>query len=159
MKFFYLILLILFSSCFNNDNMSKKILPANFCGYGVIKFSKSYNGTIRYLEFYPISEAKYPDPTLANKIKISINNGIIIRGNNSTKLWQELLETNNLNPDEYGYYKSLIFLNLSNNKLEYDYDKIIPNEVLIQKEIFRTKLFDYIDGKLVISNYKVFRSL
>jgi hypothetical protein len=159
MKTFYLILLILFSSCFNNENMSKKIPPANFCGYGVIKFSKSYNGSIRYMEFYPISEAKYPDAAFANKIKISINNGIIIRGNNSTKLWQELIETNNLNPDEYGYYKSLIFLNLSNNKLEYDYNKIIPNEVLIQKELFRTKIFDYIDGKLVISNYKVFCSL
>lgn len=159
MKTFYLILLILFSSCFNNDKFTKKIPSANFCGYGVIKFSKSYNGSIRYMEFYPISEAKYPDATFANKLKISINNGLIIRGNNSTKLWQELVEKNNLSPDEYGYYKSLIYLNLSNSKLQYDFNKIIPNEVLIQKQIFRTKIFDYTDGKLVISNYKVFRSL
>lgn len=159
MKNFYLILLILFSSCFNNDNMSMKIPPANFCGYGVIKFSKSYNGSIRYMEFYPISEAKYPDTAFANKIKISINNGIIIRGNNSTKLWKDLIVSNTLSPDEYGYYKCFIFLDLSINKLEYDYRRPIPNEVLIQKEIFKTKTFDYTSGKLGISNYKIFRCL
>lgn len=159
MKTFYLILVILFSSCFNNYNVSKELPPNNFCGYGVIKFSKSFNGSIRYMEFYPISEAKYPDAIFANKIKISINNGIIIRGNNSTKLWQDLIETNSLNPDEYGYCKSLIFLDLSNNTLEYNYENPIPNEVLIQKEIFKTKTFDYINGKLGISNYEIFSSL
>lgn len=159
MKTFYLILFILFSSCFNNYNISKKLPPNNFCGYGVIIFSKSFSGSIRYMVFYPISEAKDPDAVFANKIKISIYNGIIIRGNNSTKLWQDLIETNSLNPDEYGHYKSLIFLDLSNNTLEYNYEKPIPNEVLIQKEIFKTKTFDYVNGKLCISDYEIFRSL
>jgi hypothetical protein len=158
-NFFCLILLIFCTSCFNNSDTTKEITHANFCGYGVIVFSKSLSGSIRYMEFYPVSEAKYPDKVFIKKIKISLNSGIIIRGNNSTKLWQELIETNNSNPDEYGYYKSLIFLNLSNNKLKYNFKKSIPNEVLIQNEIFKTKVFDYVDGKLVISNYKIFNSL
>ncbi|MFH7010885.1 hypothetical protein ACHRV5_03385 [Flavobacterium sp. FlaQc-52] len=159
MKFFYLTLLCMFLSCSKNENISKELPTQNFCGYGVIKFSKSYSGSIRYMEFYPISKTQHPDSILANKLKISIKNGLIIRGDNSTKLWQDLIQTNNLNPDEYGYYKSLIFLDLSNNTLEYDYKNPISNEVLIQKEIFQTKTFDYIKGELVISNYKILHSL
>lgn len=104
-------------------------------------------------------KADYPDSISANKLKISINNGIIFRGNNSTKLWQDLIKTNNENPDEYGYYKSLIFLNLSGNTLKYDYKSPIPNEVLIKEKIFKTKTFDYINGKLDIADYEIIRTL
>lgn len=159
MKNVYLVLAFIILSCSGNENISKKLPPNDFCGYGVIVFSKSYSGSIRYMEFYPISEAKYSDVFFANKIKVSINKGIIIRGNNSTKLWQDLIDTNNLNPDEYGYYKSLIFLDLSSNTLEYNYKNPIPNEVLIQKEIFKTKTFDYVSGKLNISDYEILRPL
>ncbi len=159
MKTNYLILLFLFLSCFNNDNITNKVPLNNFCGYGVIKFSKSYEGSIRYMEFFPIIEAKYSDIVYANKIKININNGIIIRGNNSTNLWQALIKSNKILPDEYGYYKSLIFIDLSYNTLEYNYKRPIPNEILIQNKIFKTKTFDYIKGKLNISNYKIFYPL
>lgn len=154
-----LFVLCLFLISCKDRNVSDELPSHNFCGYGVIKFSKSYNGSIRYLEFYPIYRANHPDNNLVNELNISIKNGIIIRGNNSTKLWQDLIKTNASEPDKFGYCKSLIFLDLSKSTLKYDYNRPIPNEILLQKKVFRTKTFDYVKGKLDILNYKIFQSL
>ena len=158
---FILFILYFFLSSCNSRNVSEELPSHNFCGYGLIEFSKSYSGSIRYMVFYPIYKADFPDLNFANNLKITIKNGIIIRGKNSTKLWQALIEKNNLNPDEYGYYKSLIFLDLSNNTLEYNYDRPIPNEVIFIDNYFKTKTFDNIKhkGKLDILDYEIFYSL
>lgn len=158
MKSIYSILFLLLLSC-KNDNVSENLPVSNFCGYGVIKFSKSYNGSIRYMEFYPMYNATTPDSTFANKINVSIKRGIIIRGNNSTQLWQDLIKFNNSKMDHYGYYKSLLFIDLSNNTMHYDYKRPIPNEVLLQNKIFRTITYDYINGEFDILKFQIFKSL
>lgn len=161
-KFYFLLVLVFILSCSKDDKVSKKIPPNDFCGYGVIKFSKSFTGTERYMTFYPISQSNSPDANYANKINIKVYYGIIIRGRNYTKLWQDLFIANTLSPDQYGYYKSLIFLDLSKNTIKYDYSRKIPNEVTINGVSFDTKVFDYIptnDELIKISNYKIFQSL
>jgi len=157
--YFFLLSILLFFSC-GDDNISKKLPANNFCGYGVLLYSKSFHGPVRYMEFYPMIKANRPDVNFAKKIGISIKNGIIIRGSNSTQLWQDLRKSNNKNPDEYGFYKALIFLDLSDNKLKYNYKSPIPNEVIIQNKVFKTRTYDYFTfGKCNIASYKILRSL
>lgn len=154
--------IIFFIAC-TRKNVSKELPNHNFCGYGIIEFSKSYVGSVRYMVFYPMIESPHPDPKIHNKIKVYVEKGMIIRGTNSTDLWNDLIKNNNTKNDYYGYCKALIFLDLSKNTLKYNYSRIIPNEICIGKTIFKTKVFDYkpsFHEKFIkISNYKIIKSV
>ncbi|MDR6969103.1 hypothetical protein J2X31_003129 [Flavobacterium arsenatis] len=137
-----IIFLLVLISCKNDSKYVQDEMPTKkFSGYGIISFSKSYNGSIRYMEFYPILKSDNHDSTVEKNIKIFLTKGVIIRGNNDTKLWQDLIKSHNLEADESGFCKSLIFLKYDNS-FSFNYEKPIPNSLDLKERHFKTKTFD-----------------
>lgn len=154
MKAIVVLFLILLSCKGDPEYVQNKKPSRNFYGYGFILFSKSYQGSIRYMEFYPIVKTNEID-FVKIKLKGNIKNGIVIRVNNSSKLWQSLLKSTDVMPDEYGFYKKLIFLDYECEK-EFNYDRPIPNIVNLSGKIFQTKIYDCMaNGQVKINKYKI----
>lgn len=163
MKYIYFTsILILILSCTkkNNEKISLHFPPADFCGYGIAVFSKSTAGSIRYMEFYPILYSTNLDTELEKRITISVKNGLVLRVTADCILWKNLVASNHTQSDQYGFYKSLIFIDLRNSRQKYNYDRPIPNEIILGKKIFITKTFDYGGSELTkVQMFKILKTL
>ena len=83
---------------------------AVYSGYGVVNFSYSRTGEIRYIEFYPICTNNIECVERENITNSSFGEGIVIRENTNSKIWNTLIKDKSIikNDEEYG--KALIYI-------------------------------------------------
>ena len=108
----FLLLMVTLFGCSKRTANCEIIISdyAVYRGYGVVNFSYSRTGGIRYIEFYPICTNNIKYIERENITNSSFGEGIIIRENSSSKIWNTLIKDKSIikNDDEFG--KALIYI-------------------------------------------------
>jgi hypothetical protein len=126
-------LIILIAIFASNCTRQKNIYVGNlnpvrsFKGYGVILFQQSFNGTTRYMEFYPLIAAEEFDKE--KLIDEKPKNGIVIVGYNQTPLWFTLKADTTIVPNEDNYGKAFIFIDYKYIESKDNYISKVGNEI------------------------------
>ena len=110
-KLFFLLMISLFGCSKRTADCEILISDyAVYSGYGVINFSYSRTGEIRYIEFYPICTNNIECVERENITNSSFGEGIVIRENTNSKIWNTLIKDKSIikNDEEYG--KALIYI-------------------------------------------------
>lgn len=156
---FFLTISMALTGCSNKKESKDVInLVENYDGYGVIRFTPSSTGSIRYLEFYPLLiENNKTDFKDINKF--NIKNGLVLRYTNKSMLWQSLITNKNIKLDSEGYGLAVILIKYhkknNDNKFVNEYD----NYLILKNRNIKVKMFDPESNKIEIDNFKVIQGI
>lgn len=153
------ILLIVFIFSFincdtKNSKCSNEASILNYKGYGIIKFQKSYYGSVRYIEFYPLCNGSI------NNNFSNIKYGIIFRVTNTSKLWNSLINDKRIKLDELNYGMARIKINYNytpiNDKVAYQ--KFI-NHLMINGKRIKVNVLSTSINEIKINSFQIFNSI
>ncbi|WP_396198042.1 hypothetical protein [Flavobacterium sp.] len=159
---FALLLMVLVLACKNdaNRNCNDNFSPdKNYDGYAIIKFQNNFNGSMRYLEAYPVCEASINKKRVIEYSKGNIKDGIVLRVTNNCELWQNLIKDKSISLDEENYGLAFIHIKFNSpNMVEKDF-KTFENYLFVHGKKYKVKMFDA--GGLCdnIIDYKILQGL
>ncbi len=151
------ILLIVFVfSLINCDNKKNKCPNEtsilNYNGYGIVKFQKSYYGSVRYIEFYPLCNESF------NNNFSNVKYGMIFRVTNTSKLWNSLINDKRIKLDELNYGMASIKINYNyipiNDKITYQ--KFI-NYPMIKGKRVKVNVLSTSINEIRINSFQIIR--
>lgn len=161
-KLILIIFLMFFSLSCNNTRVDCQIKYSNYIsynGYGIIKFNSTNRGSIRYLEFYPVCNIKIDKFNISEVSNNNLNNGIVIRENYNSKLWNKLINDKNIFIDKEKYGIALIYLSFI-KKADLNKDrKEFNNYLQIKDKGFKVRMVDIDLYNINTKEFKIIRSL
>jgi hypothetical protein len=144
----------------SNKKESKNVasLVESYGGYGVIRFTPNSTGSIRYLEFYPLSiENSKIDFKDINKF--NIENGLVLRQTNKSMLWQSLITDKNIKLDSEGYGLAVISIKYHKKNNDNKFVKEYCNYLILKNHSIKVKMFDPESNKIEIDNFKIIQGI
>ncbi|OUL62940.1 hypothetical protein [Flavobacterium sp. AJR] len=162
MRLLYFLAISLMIVACNDKKKSKDNainLAENYDGYGVIRFTSSSTGSIRYLEFYPLLIEKDDKIDSKDISKFNIKNGLVLRQTNKSILWQSLITTKNIKCDAEGYGLALILIKYHKKNNDHKFVNEFESYLILKNRNIKVKMFDPESNKIEIDNFKVIQGI
>jgi len=156
--FFFTISMVLAGCSDKKESIDVLNFVQNYNGYGVIRFTPTSAGSVRYLEFYPLlienNKIDFKDIN-----KFNIENGLVLRYTNKSMLWQSLVTNKNIKLDREGYGLAVILIKYHKKNKINKFVKEFDNYLILKNRSIKVKMFDPESNKIEIDNFKVIQGI
>ncbi len=156
-KIIYILFTIIFFNC-KSDNCDINFNNKSYSAFGIVKFQKSFTGSIRHIDFYPICDY---NGDYKNFSDLKFKNGISLNfsGKKNTFFWQNLIYDKRikLNKDNYGL--ALVHLDLTFEMDDSEDILAYNNSFFFNQKYIEVKIYNIHVNKAKINSYKIIKSV
>lgn len=156
-KITYILLTIVLFNC-KSDNCDINFNTKSYSAFGIVSFQKSFTGSIRHIDFYPICGY---NENYENISDLKFKNGIALNfsGEKNIKFWQNLIYDKRMKLNKENYGLALVYLDLtftmddSEDILAYD------NGFFFNQKYIKVKIYNIHVNKAKINSFNIIKPL
>lgn len=156
-KIIYILFTIIFFNC-KSDNCDINFNNKSYSAFGIVRFQKSFTGSIRHIDFYPICDY-YEDNTNISDLKFKNGISLNFSGEKNTIFWQNLICDKRIKLDKDNYGLALVYLDLT--FVMYDSEDILAynNGFFFNQKYIKVKIYNIHVNKAKINTFKIIKPL
>jgi hypothetical protein len=156
-KIIYILLTIVFFNC-KSDNCDINFNTKSYSAFGIVSFQKSFTGSIRHIDFYPICNF---NENYENISDLKFKNGIALNfsGEKSTKFWQNLICDKRIKLNKENYGLALVYLDLTFATDDSEDILVYNNSFFFNQKNIKVKVYNIHVNKAKINSYKIIKPI